>query len=105
MFELREDDTFEWPVKANAPDPSRPGSYVPVKMTATFRQLSPDQLVRFDTDAELMRAALVKVTPEFKVPEGLDDDELNAMIIGKVFLLKGLVKALSDGLNGYKAKN
>ena len=111
MFELMEEEVFTWPVSAKAPDPKQPGKYETVKFEATFNILSPELVSELldadeaDSVRRLLERALVSFAPSFKVPEGMDSDELNALLLAKPYFRSGLLQAFKAGSTGYKSKN
>lgn len=112
MFVLRENDTFDWPVKAKAP---KDGKRVPVNFMARFAILDNDMIQELVVDPEtrdtkrFMERALIKYWDlEVQDNDGepvTDDDTRNAMIIRSPLFLEALIDAYAAGVTNYKPKN
>ena len=113
MFTLRDDETFDWPVKPKVPVN---GKYETLKLTATFNVLSSDDInTMLDTDdggsiKALLNRALVSFKAEFPVQDSsgaeiTDDEERNALLLSKPYMIQATMDAFQSGLTGFKAKN
>lgn len=107
MFTLKEEETFKWPVKPRVPVAGR---HETVSFTAEFNVLSMDEITALDGEDDnaataLLKKALVRFEGEnFKV-DAEDDEERNALLLSKPYMIRPLLDAFNKGLSGYRSKN
>lgn len=112
MFVLREDSTFEWPVKASVPVDGKKSK---VQFRATFNVLDSETQNELVVDEEtrnvgrFLELALVRFC-DLPVQDGAgneitDDEERNRIIRRNPIFMSALVDAYAEGILGYKSKN
>ena len=108
MFKLKEEETFRWPVKPRVPNGV--GKYQSVSFVATFKVLSMEEITNTDSDDDGAAVALLKRTlvsfaeEDFEV-EAEGDEERNALLLSKPYMIRPLLDAFNKGLSGYRSKN
>lgn len=107
MFTLKEEETFEWPVKPRVP---HNGQYKTLNFTAEFNVLSMDEITALDGDDDnaataLLRKALVRFKDEDFPVDAEGDDDRNALLLSKPYMIRPLLDAFNKGLSGYRSKN
>jgi hypothetical protein len=106
MFVIKQNTTFDWPVKARMPEG---GKHVTVTFTAQFRVIDHKYVEEHRGDpAAMLRKALVDFEGDVLDAEGQPVTDPQArcdIILAQSNFLDALSNAYAEGLLGYEAKN